>query len=131
MKRTAPASTPGTAGFTVMVTLEAVLAAPLLSVTTSANVSGVALATAGAMKAAWAVLPLKMVTELPAVCVQEYETMEPSGSELAEPSSATVLPPKTSWAGPAFAVGTALGLGGIDLSLAWPPQADSSRLLNT
>src|SRR6185295_2880816 len=123
MKRTAPVSVPGVGGFTVIVTVSGVLAAPLKSVTTSENASVVVAATVGAVHAS--------VTAGPAVCVQAYEATLPSGSLLPVPSRVTVVLPMTDWSVPAKAVGATLGRGGFDLSLAWPPQADNSSPENT
>src|SRR4029079_16018014 len=131
MKRTAPVSVPGVGGFTVIVTVSGVLAAPLKSVTTSENVSVVVAATVGAVNAVWAVVVLASVTAGPAVCVHAYEATLPSGSLLPVPTRVTVVLPMTDWSVPAKAVGATLGRGGFDLSLAWPPQADNSSPADT
>lgn len=95
-------------GLTEMFTVEAALAAPRLSVTTRENVSVVATAALGAVNVGWATVVLESVTALPAVCVQAYEAMLPSGSLLAEPFSMTVAPELMLCAAPALAVGGVL-----------------------
>ena len=71
-KRTRPVTftLPATGGFTVMITVEAALTAPRLSVTTSENVRLVAATTVGAVKPGCAAVALESVTVTPAVCVQ-------------------------------------------------------------
>ena len=64
-----------------------------------------AVVTSGAVKVGDAAVVLLSVTVGPAVCVQAWLRLSPSGSELPEPSSVTVVPSSTAWSAPAAAVG--------------------------
>ena len=88
---------------TVTVTSSVALSEP--SLTVNRNVSAVLTVTSGAVNVGDAALVLLSVTVGPAVCVQAWLTLSPSGSELPEPSSVTVAPSSTVWSGPAAAVG--------------------------
>ncbi len=71
MNLTRPLTMPAVGGFTVMLTLEAMLFAPRLSRTTSEKVSVVAAATVGAAKVGCATVALDSVTVgVPPVWVQ-------------------------------------------------------------
>ena len=88
-------------------TVSELLKAP--SFTVSSNVSVVCAVMAGATNEGVGVLAPVSVTDGPAVCVQEYVSGSPSGSELAVPSSATTIPGLAVWSGPASATGGCCG----------------------
>jgi hypothetical protein len=76
-----------------------------LSVTVSVNVRIVVTETPGAVKDATAVPAPDRAIDGPAVWVQAYNAIEPSGSLLAAPVIVTVAPDAEFWSAPALATG--------------------------
>ena len=93
--------------FTVTVTVSASFNRP--SLTVSLNVMAVSPSTLGAVNVGRTAAELLSVTDGPDSCSQAYVRGSPSGSELSEPSSVTVVRSFTRWSSPASAVGARFG----------------------
>ena len=91
-------------GWTVISTVSASVP-PLPSLTSTSNVSVVAVSTSGAANDGVAAFPSWSETDGPPVWVHEYEMVSPSGSDEPVASKLTDVSSSTVWSGPASAVG--------------------------
>jgi hypothetical protein len=96
--------------FTVTFTVS-LLVPPLPSFTVNWKVNMACVETRGDVNVGFAVVALESVTVVPAVWLQEYDRLSPSGSLLPEPFKVTTTPSPTVWSGPALAVEAELGVG--------------------
>ena len=94
----------GAVGETVIVTVSVAIP-PSSSLTSTSNVSVVEVSMAGAVNEGVAAFAFWRETDGPAVWVQAYERVSPSGSDEPVASSVTDVPSLTVWLGPASAVG--------------------------
>ncbi len=115
------------AGSCTVIETSSVSASPAESVTVRRKLrtSGLPANTSGAVNAAFADVALLIVTLVPAICVQEKDTLSPASGSDPLPVSCTSESSTTVWSLPAFAVGARL-TGASPPSPPPPPQAASN-----